>query len=195
MEIKLPEPDKSTPLSILLLRRKSIRKYRREPLTLNELSKILWSTYGLVDKRRRVVPSAGATYPVEIYIVAKNIADLEPGIYKYDEYSHSLLPIKKGDYSKQLADACLGQAWVREAPVNIVIAAKYERTTNWYGERGFRYIYYEAGHIGQNIYLAATELGLGTVAIGAFSDDQVSDLIGLGKDYIVLYVFPIGKPV
>ncbi|MEM4914156.1 MAG: SagB/ThcOx family dehydrogenase, partial [Desulfurococcaceae archaeon] len=93
-----------------------------------------------------------------------------------------------------LSRACLDQRWVREAPVNIVLVAYYERTTRWYGERGFRYIYMEAGHVGQNIYLAATEMGLGTVAIGAFEDDELLKLMGLGENYIALYVFPVGKP-
>lgn len=195
MEIKLPPPDKSTPLSQLLLRRKSIRKYKREPINLSELSQLLWSTYGMIDRRRRVVPSAGATYPIEVYVFVKNVSGLKPGIYKYDEHVHSLILIKDGDYSDDLASSCLDQGWVRDAPVNIVIVAKYEKTTSWYGERGFRYIYFEAGHIGQNVYLAATEMGLGTVAVGAFNDDEIARLIGLGRDYIILYVFPVGRPV
>ncbi|MEM0001893.1 MAG: SagB/ThcOx family dehydrogenase [Desulfurococcaceae archaeon] len=191
---KLPEPDKTTSLSQLLIRRKSIRKFRREPLKLTDLSRILWATYGIIDKKRRVVPSAGATYPMEIYVFVRNVENMKPGIYKYVENEHSLLLIKEGDYSKELARACLDQSWVREAPVNIVITAYYEKTTGWYGERGFRYIYMEAGHIGQNIYLASAESGLGTVAVGAFKDEEIASLIGLGEEYLVLYVFPIGLP-
>lgn len=193
-ELKLPEPDLSSPLAQLLLKRRSIRRFSPSSLTLSEISKLLWATYGLVDKKRHVVPSAGATYPVEVYLFAKSVEGLEPGIYKYDYASHALVPVKKGDFSRELARACLDQRWVREAPVNIVVVAYYQRTTNWYGERGFRYIYMEAGHIGQNIYLAATEMGLGTVAVGAFYDEEVKELIGLGDEYIVLYVFPVGRP-
>jgi SagB-type dehydrogenase family enzyme len=191
--IKLPDPDKSTPLSQLLLKRRSVRRYSRGEIDLKELSQILWSTYGLINEERRVVPSAGATYPVEVFIFASRVSGVEPGIYKYSEYEHSLIPLKKGDYSRELAKACLDQSWVKNAPLNIVIVARYRKTTDWYGERGFRYIYMEAGHIGQNIYLSATELGLGTVAVGAFKDEEVARLIGLGEEYIVLYVFPIGR--
>lgn len=190
----MPEPIKDTPLSQLLLRRKSIRRYKSDALSLSDLSRILWSTYGLIDKRRRVVPSAGATYPIEIYVFVKNVVGLKQGIYRYDEFRNALIQLKEGDFSRELAKACLDQSWVREAPINIVIVAKYEKTTSWYGERGFRYIHYEAGHIGQNIYLASTELGLGTVAIGAFIDEGIAELLGVGKEYIILYVFPIGKP-
>jgi SagB-type dehydrogenase family enzyme len=192
--VSLPEPDKSTPLYQLLAKRRSVRRYKKEPLTLHQLSRLLWATYGLVDRRRRVVPSAGATYPIEVYVFVKDVAGLAPGIYRYDEERHELVAIKAGDYSKELASASLDQRWVREAPVNIVIVAKYRKTTDWYGERGFRYIYMEAGHVGQNIYLAATEMGLGTVAVGAFYDEEIAKLIGLGEDYIVLYVFPVGVP-
>lgn len=191
---KLPEPDKSTSLFQLLGNRKSVRRYKKEPVYINELSKLLWATYGLVNKKRHVVPSAGATFPVEVFIFVKNVEGLRPGVYKYIEQDHSLILIKEGDYSRELARACLDQSWVREAPLNIVITAIYEKTTGWYGERGFRYIYMEAGHIGQNIYLAATEMNLGTVAIGAFNDEDIARLLGLGEEYIVLYVFPVGRP-
>jgi len=187
-------PDKSTPLCQLLLKRKSIRKFKKEPLKLVEASRILWATYGLVNRKRRVVPSAGATYPVEVYVVVKNVEGLKPGIYRYSEEEHSLMLIREGDYSRALARACLDQQWVEEAPMNVVVVAQHRKTTDWYGERGFRYIYMEAGHIGQNIYLVATEMGLGTVAIGAFIDEEVARLIGLGDEYIILYVFPLGVP-
>ncbi len=192
-EVRLPEPDKSSPLASLLLKRRSVRRYADTPLTLRELSQVLWATYGFVDYERRVVPSAGATYPVEVYVVVKSVESLEPGVYRYDERRHSLVLVKKGDYSSDLARACLNQRWVKAAPVNVVLVAYYEKTTGWYGERGFRYIYMEAGHIGQNIYLAATEMNLGTVAVGAFDDDEVKKLLGLGDEYIVLYVFPVGR--
>ncbi|MEM3926650.1 MAG: SagB/ThcOx family dehydrogenase [Desulfurococcaceae archaeon] len=191
--MKLPEVDKSTPLFQLLTRRKSIRRYKDKPLGLNELSRILWATYGFVNGRR-TAPSAGAIYPIEIYVVVKNVVDLKPGIYKYIEKNHELELVKEGDYSRKLANACLGQGCVLMAPLNIVITAMPEKVIKWYGERGYRYIYMEAGHIGQNIYLVATEMNLGTVAVGAFNDDAVREVIGLGREYMVLYIFPIGIP-
>jgi len=194
VEVKLLDPDKSSPLGQLLAKRRSVRRYTARPLKLEELSQILWATYGLVDSRRRVVPSAGATYPVEVYLFVSSVEGLKPGIYKYNEYKHALLLLREGDYSRELASACLDQKWVYQAPVNIVLVALYEKTTSWYGERGFRYIYMEAGHVGQNIYLACAERGLGTVAVGAFHDEEVKRIIGLGDEYIVLYVFPVGSP-
>ncbi|MEM4487868.1 MAG: SagB/ThcOx family dehydrogenase [Desulfurococcaceae archaeon] len=195
MELKLPEPNKTTCLCQLLIKRRSIRKFRKEPLKLDELSQLLWTSYGLIDRRRRVVPSAGATYPIELYLVVRDVEGVRPGVYRYIDQTHSLMLIKEGDYSWELTRACLDQLWVKEAPVNIILVALYEKTTSWYGERGFRYIHNEAGHIGQNIYLASSEMSLGTVAIGAFHDNEVLNLIGLGNDYIALYVFPVGRPV
>lgn len=193
--VKLPEPNKETCLSQLLLKRKSVRKFKKEPLRLSELSQVLWASYGLINKRRHVVPSAGATYPVEIYLVVRDVEGLKPGIYKYNNQEHLVQLVKEGDYSRDLARACLDQLWVKEAPVNIILVALHEKTTSWYGERGFRYIHNEAGHIGQNIYLMATEMNLGTVAIGAFNDSEVLKIIGLDAKYIALYVFPVGKPL
>ncbi|ABN69150.1 nitroreductase [Staphylothermus marinus F1] len=196
-KIKLPEPSFETCLLKIISERKSHRKYRKEPLALNELSTVLWSSYGCIDEdcRRRTVPSAGATYPMEIFVFVREngVIGLEPGIYYYDPLTHSIILIRSGDQNRKLYYACLNQKWVLEAPINIVITAVYERTTSWYGRRGFRYIYMEAGHIGQNIYLAATNLGLGTVAVGAFNDEQIKTIIGLNNKYLVLYVFPIGK--
>lgn len=193
-EVFLPKPNTSSPLAELILRRKSIRKYSETPITLEQLSTLLWATYGVVNSKRRSVPSAGATYPLEVYVFVKRVEGIEPGVYKYEEEENKLVQVKRGDYSKELAKACLNQRWVREAPVNLVLVALYERTTGWYGERGFRYIFMEAGHAGQNVYLVATEMGLGTVAVGAFNDNEIRELIGLGNEYMVLYVFPVGKP-
>lgn len=183
--------------------RRSIREYRDEPLTIEQLSQILWATYGVTDPSRefKSVPSAGATYPLEIYVVVKtnsvkleNGSYLEPGVYRYDWRKHVLIIVKKGDYSRELMRAALNQEWVSDASVNIVIAAVFERTTRRYGERGIRYVYMEVGHAGQNIYLEATALGLGCVVIGAFYDDDVSRVVGLSSDEKPMYIVPIGIP-
>ncbi len=197
--IPLPKPRYTgNELLEIIRRRRSIREYSSVPLSLNELSVILWSGYGCLDEycNRRTVPSAGATYPSILYVFVRSegVEELEAGIYRYMEYRHALELVKKGDYSIELYRACLSQEWVLEAPVNIVIVAEPEKTTSWYGDRGYRYIYIEAGHISQNIYLVASMLGLGTVAIGAFYDEVIKELIGLPKNYMVLYVMPIGKP-
>ena len=182
-----------------ILHRRSIREYRKEPLTLHQLSQLLWAAQGITEVRWgfRASPSAGATYPLEIYVVVGNngVKGLVSGVYRYQPHSHSLVLVKKGDVREELYSACLNQEWVRDAPVVLVIAADYERTTRVYGERGIRYVHMEVGHVGQNIYLEATALGLGTVAVGAFYDDEVRVIIGAPENHHPLYVMPVGIPV
>ncbi|MET1160795.1 MAG: SagB/ThcOx family dehydrogenase [Thermoprotei archaeon] len=183
--------------------RRSIRDYRDEPLTLEQLSQLLWAAYGITDPRRgfKTTPSAGATYPLEIYVVVKTKGVkinethyLEPGSYKYLPDEHALVLVKRGDLSRQLMRAALDQEWVGEAPVNIVIAAVFERTTGYYGQRGIRYVYMEVGHAGQNVYLEATALGLGCVVVGAFYDEEVRKIVGLDAGEEPMYIIPVGVP-
>jgi len=198
--IKLPPPRLRGDVSVedAINRRRSIRRFLNEPLTLEEISNLLWSAQGITDPRYgfRAAPSAGATYPMEIYLVVKSggVIDLLPGVYHYHPYEHTLTKILDGDLSRELSYACLGQEWVEEAPVNIVICAIYERTVSRYGERGIRYVHMEAGHIGENVHLQSVALGLGCVMIGAFYDDEVRKLLKLPKDHQPLYVIPVGKP-
>ncbi|ASJ07279.1 SagB/ThcOx family dehydrogenase [Thermococcus pacificus] len=195
MEVKLPEPRTQGEMSLeeAIYRRRSIRGYTTEPLTIEELSQLLWAAYGINAWGKRTSPSAGARYPFEVYVVVGNVEGLRPGLCHYDGKNHVLKLIREGDLRKELASACLGQRHVEEAPVNIVIAAHYERTTSRYGQRGIRYVHIDAGHMGQNIYLQATALGLGTVAVGAFRDDEVKRVIGVEGE--PLYIFPVGRPV
>ncbi len=192
--IKLPEPRLQGSMSLeeAIARRKSIRSYRNEPLTLEQLSQLLWAAQGVTHEKKRSAPSAGATYPFEIYIVVGNVRELKPGIYRYDPFEHAIALVREGDYRKALQKAALDQAWVGNAAIDIVLVAFYERTTGYYGDRGIRYVHMEAGHIGENIYLQATALGLGTVAVGAFHDDRVAEVIGTDGDPI--YIFPVGVP-
>lgn len=194
MEIKLPEPRIKGEMSLeeAIYRRKSIRRYTSEPLTLGELSQVLWAAYGVNIWGKRTSPSAGARYPFEVYTVVSSVEGLEPGLYHYDGKEHVLKLIREGDLREELARACLGQRCVATAPVNIVIVAHYERTTSRYGERGIRYVHIDAGHMGQNIYLQATALGIGTVAVGAFRDEEVKKVIDVKGD--PLYIFPLGRP-
>lgn len=192
--IMLERPSEGSPLCRLLVKRKSVRDFGDRPITLRQLSFLLWAAYGLVDSERRTVPSAGATYPLEVYVAVSRVEGLEPGVYKYVPEEDALELVKEGDVSEELASACLGQEWVRSAPLNIIIAAIPQRTTRYYGRRGIRYVILEAGHAGQNIYLMATELGLGTVAVGAFNDSAVKDALGIGDEVEVLYIFPVGYP-
>ncbi|MBO8174203.1 MAG: SagB/ThcOx family dehydrogenase [Thermococcus sp.] len=195
-EIMLPEPKLKGDISVeeAIAKRRSIRYYKDKPLTLEQLSQLLWAAQGITEEKRkfRAAPSAGATYPFEIYVVVGNVEGLEPGIYHYDPFKHSLTLIKEGDYRKQLQAAALNQQWVGKAAIDIVLVAFYERTTKYYGERGYRYVYMEAGHIGQNIYLQATALGLGTVAVGAFYDEEVAKILETDGDPV--YIFPVGVP-
>ncbi|ASJ08116.1 nitroreductase [Thermococcus siculi] len=194
--VVLPEPRLTGGMSVeeAIAKRRSIRSYRDEPVTLEQLSQLLWAAQGITYSARkfRAAPSAGATYPFEVYVVAGNVEDLGPGVYRYDPFNHTLVLVKEGDYRRALQRAALDQSWVGRAAVDIVLVAYYERTTHYYGERGIRYVHMEAGHIGQNIYLQATALGLGTVAVGAFSDAEVAKI--LGTDGVPLYIFPVGVP-
>ncbi|MEM4245990.1 MAG: SagB/ThcOx family dehydrogenase [Candidatus Bathyarchaeia archaeon] len=183
--------------------RRSIREYRDEPIPVEQLSELLWAAQGVneLKHRLRTVPSAGATYPLELYVVAGDggvLVDkgryLPAGSYKYDRRDHSLVLVALGDLRERLAGASLNQEWVKNAPINIVICAVYERTTVRYGERGLRYVYMEVGHVGQNIYIVASALGLGTVAVGAFHDGQVKTVLGAEAKEEPLYVMPVGVP-
>jgi len=194
--IKLPEPRKKGEMSVeeAIEKRRSVRDYLNKPLKLEHLSQILWAAQGITDPIRkfRSAPSAGATYPLELYVVVGNVVGLKPGIYHYSPYNHSLKLIKEGDYRLDLYRACVNQEWVLKAPASIVITAVYERTTARYGERGIRYVHMEAGHVGQNIYLQATALGIGTVAVGAFYDERVEEIVCAKDNERALYVFPLG---
>lgn len=183
-------------LEAALASRRSVREYTGEALSLDEVSQILWSAYGVTETNWgfKTTPSAGGTYPLEIYLVASRVEGLEAGSYKYLPYSHEVELVRNGDLAYDLYRACVDQEWVLKAAANVVITAVYSRTTKRYGERGYRYVYMEVGHAGQNIYLQATSLGLGTVAIGAFYDDQVREIIGAPPWEHPLYVMPLARP-
>jgi len=198
--IQLPEPKKDSDISIeeTLLRRKSVRDYTEEALTLEQISQLLWSAQGITfrpdGRKGRTAPSAGALYPLEVFLTVRNVKGLEPGVYRFKPEGHQLEKMFIGDVQAELSTAALGQPWVAQAPINIVIAAVYERTTVKYGERGARYVYMEVGHVGQNISLQAISLNLGTVMVGAFDDDEVHRIINMADDEVPLYIIPVGHP-
>jgi SagB-type dehydrogenase family enzyme len=174
--IKLPEPryDSQTSVERALQQRRSVRDYLDEPLTLAEVSQLLWAAQGITDPNGfRTAPSAGALYPLELYLVVGNMTDLAKGVYKYHSQQHELVKVSQEDQRRALAAAALGQSCVADGAVSIVIAAVYERTMRKYGQRGVRYVHIEVGHTAQNIYLQAVSLNLGTVIVGAFDDDRV----------------------
>ncbi len=194
--IGLPEPlfDSDVSIEQSLLQRRSTRSYTGEPLTLQELSQLLWSAQGITDPRGlRTAPSAGALYPLELYVVAGDVENLASGIYKYDPHDHELSLLIDGDKRSELADAALGQSWVEEGALVIVITAVYERTTAKYGERGIRYVHIEVGHAAQNLCLQATAMGLGVVTVGAFHDNEVADLLNLPSHEKPFYLISVGR--
>lgn len=193
-KMKLPTPRLKSDISVeqAILNRRSIREYQDAALSLTEVSQILWSAQGkTADWGGRTVPSAGATYPLEIYLVAARVTGLETGLYHYQWQTHELNKLSTHDKRKELTKAAWGQNYIEKAPASIVIAVKYERTTNRYGTRGRRYVDNEVGHCGQNIHLQAEALGLGTVVIGAFQDSLVRQILGIKEE--PAYIMPIGK--
>jgi len=198
--LKLPSPVIVGTMSVeeAIFRRRSRREYLDKPLDGFQLSQLLWASQGITEPRGglRAAPSAGATYPLEIYAIVGEhcVKDLRAGIYRYNPKDHTIILVASGDFRAELSAAALNQQWVARAPVNIVVAAVYERTTRVYGSRGVRYVDMEVGHVGQNVYLIATAMGLGAVVVGAFDDEQVHRVLRLPKDQVPLYIIPVGYP-
>lgn len=193
--IRLPEPTYDSKISIekALLKRRSVRDYKDEPLTLAEVAQLLWAAQGVTDPRGfRTAPSAGALYPLELYVVAGNVKNLPNGIYRYRPHSHELLRVAQGDKRTELCHAALGQSSVKDAAAMIVFSGVYERTTGKYGARGIRYVHIEVGHSAQNVYLQAVSLNLGTVVIGAFYDDAVKRILSMPAREQPFCIMPIG---
>ena len=195
--ITLPAPRPDGPLALeqAIAERRSVREYTAEALTLEEISQLLWSAGGRTNREgRRAAPSAGALYPLELSVFADNVSGIEGGLYRYHATDHSLTIVRRGRLLRELSDAALGQACVRDAPAVILISAIPERTTVKYGARGIRYIHLEAGGAAQNLALQAVTLGLGGVTVGAFRDDEVGRIAGFGKGEEPLYLLPVGHP-
>jgi SagB-type dehydrogenase family enzyme len=191
----LPAPKMSGTVSVeeAVANRRSVREFTTTPLELSEISQLLWAAQGLTDPSGlRTAPSAGALYPLEIYVACGNVTGLEGGVYHYLPQSHALDRVIGRDVRGDLYESALRQSSVREAAAVIIIAADYNRTTRKYGERGIRYVHMEAGHASENIYLQAYTLGIGTVSIGAFDDSGVASVLGLPQNQTPLYLMPIG---
>jgi SagB-type dehydrogenase family enzyme len=205
--VDLPEPDMAGGGALwrLLARRRTRRTYKPKPLTLKEISQILWAANGKTKEGWRVdalhsgtflrsAPSAGALYPVELYVMANDVDGLGKGIYHFDVARSRLSMIREGDYSGDAAQAALGQQMLAKSGAVVFMTAVVERTKWKYGARAYRYIYLDAGHIGQNICLAAESLGLGLCPIGAFYDDELNAILGVdGIEETVLYAMTIGR--
>lgn len=195
-EIMLPEPRTTGEISIeeALLHRRSVRRYAEEAITLNDLSQLLWAAQGITSEEGfRTAPSAGALYPLEVYVVAGNVDGLSDGVYRYRTEGHTLQRIRDRDLRKNLSECALHQTQITDAAVDIVFAAVFNRSTTKYGERGVRYAYIEAGHAAQNVYLQAEASGIGVCAVGAFYEQEVSELLALPDDEIPIYILTVGK--
>ncbi|MBD3285425.1 SagB/ThcOx family dehydrogenase [candidate division WOR-3 bacterium] len=193
--INLPEPiETKVSVEECLRTRRSIRSFTDDTLSTAQIATLLWSAQGITEETRgfRTAPSAGATFPLEAYLFTHN------GVYVYNPSGHILNKVKDGDLRGDLCAAANNQAWVKAAPVSVVLCAVPERTSKRYGDRTMRYIYMEAGHAAQNIHLQAVALELGSVPVGAFDDDALSRLLGLHEtepETVPLYIIPVGKPV
>jgi len=194
--INLPQPLTDSGISVegALRWRRSERSYEAGALTLAQVSQLLLAAQGITGAQGlRTAPSAGALYPLEVYLIVGDVVDLGPGIYRYQPRNHQLVRIGSGDKRQELVAAALGQTFIGQGAVSLVFTAVYERTTWRYGERGIRYVHMEAGHAAQNVYLQAVALKLGTVVVGAFHDDQVRQALGLPQDEHPLYIMPVGR--
>jgi SagB-type dehydrogenase family enzyme len=187
------------PLWETLQRRRSLRRYQRdEPLTGAELSQLLWAGQGINAKRRltkfRTAPSAGGLHPVETYLVVHSVEGIEPGVYHYVAQAHELEQLRLGDFRTSITQAALDQKFVFKANVVFVWTAVFERCKWRYGQRAYRYVYLDAGHIGQNVALAAVALGLGSCQVGALYDDEVNDVLAVDStDESVVYMTAVGR--
>jgi SagB-type dehydrogenase family enzyme len=196
-KITLPKPvySSETSLEAALLNRKSTRSYRDESLALFEVGQLLWAAQGITRPGGyRTAPSAGALYPLEVYLLAGDVIDLDSGFYKYNPESHELWGLFEGDKRAELTRAALNQEAILDAPAVIVISGFYERTTGKYGGRGHQYVHMEVGSAAQNVYLQAVTLDLGTVYIGAFHDDDVKKVLQLGENEEPFCIMPVGHP-
>ncbi len=198
--VSLPEPIRPVAsLDELLRRRRSVRRFSGAPISLEELSYLLWACDGITRREKgyefRTAPSAGALYPVETYLAVNEVEGVTPGIYHYSVRSHALEQVRKGRLGEELARAALDQGMCASAPVTMIWTAMFERGRWKYGERAYRYVYLDAGHMAQNLALAAVSLGLGSCQIAAAFDDEVNELLGVdGEEESVLYMSVVGQP-
>lgn len=193
-----PQTDDGAPLWETVAARRSQRQFTGEPVTMAELSQMLWATQGLTGTvpgfELRAAASAGALYPNETYVLAQAVTGLTEGVYHYDIRGHALGMLAEGDYSEDTAQALLGQTWVMRASVVFVWGAVVARCAWKYQNRAYRYLYLDAGHLGAHLQLAAQALGLGSCNIAAFFDDEVARLVGIdGRTEVPVYVTAVGR--
>jgi SagB-type dehydrogenase family enzyme len=194
--VRLPPPRFEGPVALeqTLLARRSVRTFSRDPLTVDDLTQLLWAAQGITHSHGyRTAPSAGAIYPLELYVVAGHVVGLPTGFYRYHGREHALAPQLERDLRAELGAAALRQRPVERAPVIFLLTAVYDRMTAKYGRRGVRYVDMEAGHAAQNLCLQAVALDLKSVVIGAFQDAEVGRIAMLPADEEPLYLVPVGR--
>jgi SagB-type dehydrogenase family enzyme len=187
--IKLPKPNKSGSMSLehAIAVRRSRRHFLPKSLTLEQIGQLAWAAQGQDEgSRYRTTPSAGATYPLELFVIT------DKGMFRYLPAKHALEKLANQDLRPSLAIAAWGQEFIQAAPLTLVFAAEFTRTTDHYGKRGIRYVYMEAGHAAQNVHLQAEALGLGSVAVGAFDDNSVSKVLSIPQNLEPIYMVAIG---
>ena len=194
--ITLPKASLKGQVSLeeVVLKRRSTRAFSSRSITRNQLSQLLWACQGITRGYYRTVPSAGATYPLDVFLLVGEggVKSLDGGAYRYVPREHSIIHHLPGDLRKRLCSACLEQHFIRRAPLSFVVCAEYYRTTASYGDRGVRYVHMEVGHLGQNLALQGEALGLCSVMVGAFRDEDVSRVLNLPPELKPLYVVPVG---
>lgn len=202
--IRLPAPGSVavSPISLrdAIMHRKSRRLYQKEPITLEELSFLLWCTQGVKRKvpgeyTFRTVPSAGARHALETFVLVNNVEGVPPGLYRYLAMEHLLAEVNTEPYiADRICQACLSQQFVKKNAVTIIWTAVPYRMTWRYSERGYRYLFIDAGHACQNLYLGAEAIECGVCAIGAFDDGAMNQFLGLdGENQFVIYLATVGK--
>lgn len=196
-QITLPDPSGhgGPTLEETVQARRSRREYSGEPLSLEELSRLLHAAQGITEPQtqHRAAPSAGALYPIEVYLAVQDVTGLSSGIYHYAVQTHALEFLRPGDFRQSMMETGVGQAHLGNANVCFILSAIFQRTRWKYHERTYRYLLLEAGHIGQNLCLAATAMGLGACPVGAFLDDDLNALLGLdGQNEAALYILATG---
>ncbi len=197
--LKMPE----MPLAKAIEQRRSVRKYSAVPLKQEELSFLLWASSWAKDFRSteqmeitfRNVPSAGSRHPLETFLDIRRVEGIKPGLYYYHPVKHCLILYDNSpEIATKIYEGCMFQEMIPTAAVNFILTAVPYRTVWRYGQRGYRYLYLDAGHIGQNIHLAAEAIDAGACMIGAFLDEAMNDAIGLdGIDEFVIYIASVGK--
>ncbi|KYG11308.1 hypothetical protein BE21_07975 [Sorangium cellulosum] len=190
------------PLGAALERRRSIRDFDLRPMPLETLGRLLHASYGVRGMRKiegqwchdRPTPSAGGLYPLEIYVATRAVEELPDGLYHYDARAHELELRREGLAHAALVELTLDQGMILNANVVVVITAVPLRTMWKYGQRGYRFLWLDAGHLGQNLYLVATAMGLGPVAIGGFYDEELKRFLSLPEEEDAMYLVCIGQP-